>query len=555
MRHWRSNLLLLVFLFCGATILSRLLFLQVQKHSFYEALAVGQQITGELAQGRRGEIFFRDGTPLASNKKGEYVFISPREIKNKEETAQELVDILELDFKGVLARAQKSNLFEPLKHDITKQEAEALKQKNLPGVYVQEEIFRYYPQEEMAAHIVGFVGGEGAGQYGIEGYYDELLKGKEAVITKTSGPLAFFSGFRETDTSGADIITTLDPVLQFIARKALLDNKDLLDFQSGQVIIMEPGSGEILAFAQVPSFDPNHYSEIKNVEIFQNSAIQKAYEPGSVFKPITMAAAIEEGKVTPETTYIDTGTVWVGQTPIKNYHEKVWGEQTMTNVLEQSINTGAIFAERELGHHSFWEYIKRFGFLEETGIELQGELLPQNKEIQMGREISFITAAFGQGIELTPIQLIRAFTVFANKGKMVSPYIVKSVASSAPELSEHGSGKQVISEKTALTITSMLVSVVDKGSARRAGIKDYQIAGKTGTAQIAWPALGVMDKKGYSDKTAQTFIGFAPAFDPAFLIMIKLDAPQTETTEQSAVPMFNNMAQEIIDLWEIPPSE
>jgi len=342
-------------------------------------------------------------------------------------------------------------------------------------------------------------------------------------------------------------------VLHFIARKALLDNKDGLGFKSGQIVIMEPISGEILAMAQVPSFDPNDYSKTEDIGIFQNSVIQKAYEPGSVFKPITMAAAIEERRVTPETTFFDTGSVWVGQSEIKNYHEKVWGEQTMTNVLEQSINTGVVFAERELGDESFWEYIKRFGFLEETGIELQGELLPQNKEIQIGREASFVTASFGQGIELTPIQLVRAFTVFANKGKMVNPYIIKSMIPAIYESPRQESEKQIISEKTALAITNMLVSVIDNGSAKRAGIKNYEIAGKTGTAQIAWPSLGISNKRGYSDETTQTFVGFAPAFDPVFLIMIKLDSPQTETTEQSAVPMFRNIAQDIIDLWEIAP--
>lgn len=550
MRRWRSFLLSFLFLGLAATILGRLAFLQIKKYKFYQALGEGQQKILEKQRGKRGEIFFSNGEPLAVNKTGKYLFISPREIKDKEETTQVLSQILDLDNEWLLTKVQKNNLFESIKHDISEQEERLIRENDLEGVYIEEEIFRYYPQKNLASHVVGFVGGENTGQYGVEGYYNELLSGKEILREKEKGPFGFFLNTKE-ENSGTDIYLTLDPLIQAEAERLLLENQERIGYKSGQILALEPRSGEIIALAQVPGFDPNLYFENKDPEIFQNAVVQKIYEPGSVFKPITMAGALNEKRVTPQTTYIDNGLVKIGGWTVYNYAHRTWGEQTMTRVLEMSINTGAIFAERELGDNLFLDYIEKFGLFGKTGVDLQGEVFSQNSELKKGYEINFATASFGQGIEITPIQLAQAFTAIANNGKMTSPHILKKTY---PPITQKNrfEEEEIISSKTASELTTMLISVIENGSGKAARIDGYHIAGKTGTAQVPWSALGIQ-KSGYSPETTQTFIGFGPALNPEFLILVKLDNPKTKTAEYSSTPIFQQLAKYIIDLWEIPP--
>ncbi len=269
-----------------------------------------------------------------------------------------------------------------------------------------------------------------------------------------------------------------------------------------------------------------------------------------------MAAALEEGSITPQTTYQDPGTIKIGGWPISNYDNRKYpGNITMTQVLEKSINTGAVFAEQQLGNNDlFLGYIDQFGFFKPTGIDIQ-EIYSENSELKKGYDINFATASFGQGIGITPIQLIRAYAAIANDGKLVKPYIVEkivrgeNVLETQPRMIEEDS---VISSKTSSQLAAMLISVVENGYAKSAKIPGYYVAGKTGTAQISYAALNI-DKRGYSDKTWQSFMGFAPAFDPKFLILVKLDNPQTKTAEYSAVPLFHDLAKYIIDYYQIPP--
>jgi len=262
-----------------------------------------------------------------------------------------------------------------------------------------------------------------------------------------------------------------------------------------------------------------------------------------------MASALNEGKITPSTTYTDPGAIKISGFTIFNYGQRVYpGKITMTEVLEKSINTGAVFAERQISHQTFLDYIEKFGFFEPTGIDLQGEVFSTNSNLKKGYEVNFATASFGQGIEMTPIQLFGAFSAISNGGKLVKPYMLENPDPNLDEIK----GRQIISQKTAAQLTAMLVSVVENGFGKSAKIPGYYIAGKTGTAQIAFSALGI-DKSGYSEKTIQTFAGFAPAFNPRFLILVKLDNPKTRTAEYSAVPIFRELAKYIIDYYQIPP--
>lgn len=538
MKKWRINLIFIAVILFGAAIIGRLVYIQIIQHDLYKALAQGQQKDFQLIKGERGEIFFSGGEILAKNIKRKYVFASPQEIKEKEKTAGTLSQIFNLDEELILEKLKKDSLFEKIKSKITKEEEQALKEINLAGVYLGEAVFREYPQGTTASQTIGFFGGEERGQYGIEGHYDDVLQGEEGI---------------QEFNKGSDIFLTIDYNIQFMAEKLLESAKENLNIKGGQIIVLDPNSGKILALANFPNFNPNNYSEV-DFELFQNSAVQKPFEPGSVFKPITMAAALEQEKITPKTTYIDTGKVKIGEYTLRNYGENVWGKQTMTGVLEKSINTGAVFVERQLGHELFLEYIDLFGFFEPTGIDLQAEFFSENREFKKGYEINFATAAYGQGIEMTPIQLVRAFCAIANGGKLVRPYIVEKIVENGTtiETQPEISSEQIISQKTASQLTAMLISVVENGFARAAKVSDYYIAGKTGTAQIPWSTLNI-NKEGYSQETWQSFIGFAPAFSPRFLILIKLDNPGAKTAEYSAVPIFKELAKYIIDYMQIPP--
>jgi len=458
------------------------------------------------------------------------------------------LQIVQGGFYGALAKGQQG-LFRPLQGERGKIFFE---DGRILAADINEEgkVSRKYLQGNIASQVVGFLGGELIGQYGIEGFYDDVLQGKTSFLE------AGDSGAAGEEVDGGDIYLTLDYNIQFTAEKLLEKAKKDLDIESGQVIVMGPVSGKIVALANFPNFDPNSYSEVEDFQIFQNAAVQKLFEPGSVMKPITMASAINEGKISPNTSYVDTGKLKIGGYTISNYDNRVWGKRTMTEVLEKSINTGAVFAENQLGGELFMKYLDDFGFFEPTGIGLQGEVSSENKLLKQGYEINYDTASFGQGIMITPVQLMRAFSTIANSGKIVDPYIVEKISNKEsgeiPGVGPKIFNKQIISPKTASQVAAMLVSVVENGYGSSAKIPGYYLAGKTGTAQIPWSAIGI-DKKGYSEETWQSFMGFGPAFNPKFMIFVKLDNPKAKTAEYSAAPIFKELAKYIIDYWQIPP--
>jgi len=556
MKNWRVNLILVFIFLWSCLIIGRLIYLQIVQRDYWRALAQGQQKFFTQIQSKRGEIFFQSGVPLAINRNFDLIYLSPKEIEKPEETAKSLSEILNLNENLILEKITgKDSFYELIKNKLTEEEVSNLKKLNLPGVYLGEATLRYYPQEFLTSQVIGFLGGNGTGQYGIEGYYDQELRGKSGFEEGEWGPWGPLIKKAEAEAQkGSDIILTLDYNIQFLAEKLLEKAKENLEIEGGQIIVIDPNSGKILALANFPNFNPNQYSEVKNLEIFQNSAIQKIFEPGSIFKPVTMAGALEEQKITPSTTYIDQGFVKIGDHTIYNYDYKIWGEQTMTQVLENSINTGAIFVEKELGHNLFLKYLEKFGIFEPTEIDLQGEIFSDNKEFKKGYEVNFATASFGQGIEMTPIQIVRALSVIANGGKLIKPYLVEKIITDGKEieLSPKILDSSVISQRTTSQLTTMLVSSVENGYAKRAKIPGYHIAGKTGTSQIPFSSLGI-NKLGYSDKTWQTFVGFAPAFDPKFLILVKLDNPKAKVAGVSTTLIARDLMKYIIDYWQIPP--
>ena len=310
MRNWRINLTLVFIFLFGAAILSRLVYLQIIQADFYSALAKGQQNFFIKTQGERGKIFFQNHElPVATNKANYFVYASPPEIpqEEKESVAEALSRILAQDAKLIYEELQKDSLYELVKDRLSEKEIKILEEQKFSGIYIGKENARDYPYEEFASHVLGFVNKDGDGQYGAEEYWDDILRGKDNVLSSERGPFGyFFPNKAESSSDGSDLFLTVDYNIQYFVEKLLSDAQKKINFEAGSVIVMKPKTGEVIALADLPNFNPNKYYQEKNLAIFQTDAIQKAFEPGSVFKPITMAGALNEGKMTPQATYRDS---------------------------------------------------------------------------------------------------------------------------------------------------------------------------------------------------------------------------------------------------------
>lgn len=563
-RNWRVISIWIIILCFGAVILGRLFFLQILNHKLFQAQTLGQQAGFSSIVGSRGQIYCvnsqysKGGVAsgevknLAINKEEWTISALLKEIENKENFAETLSARIDISKEDILSMFEGEDIsYVVIKREITKDKLEELKSLNLKGLQWESSSQRYYPQGELAAGILGFLGGEGVGQYGVEGYYDNILRGKSGIKEEKKGFDLIFSSNKEVYLDGSDVYLTIDYNIQFEAEALLKKAKEDFGIDAGQIVVIKPDTGKILALANFPSYNVNEYSKVSDMNIFQNGIVQKLFEPGSIMKPFTMAIALNEGKITPDTTYVDTGSLSFGTKTIHNFDNKVYGKQTMTQVLESSINTGAVFAEEQVSHKTYLDYLEKFGFTEKTNIDLQGEVYSRNETLMNNApDMNIATSSFGQGIDLNPMQIIRAFCALANGGKLVKPYIVEKIVNgisetyTTPEFSE-----QIVSKQTLSSLTKMLVSVVDNGFNKVAKIPGYYFAGKTGTAQVA-----LANEKGYDkDKTIQSFIGFGPAYNPQFLILVKLDNPKVSSSSLSAVPVFKKMAQYMISYWQIPP--
>ena len=562
-RSWRLIILIAIFLLMAASLMGRLFYLQIISHKYYSALALGQQTGFNEIKGSRGEVFLQNSQDskgaqssgeiksLAINKEVWTLGASVQNIKDKEAFAEAVGAITNTLPAVILEKISNTENYVVLKKEVTPTEVVGLRALAVGGIDLQSSLARYYPQESLASQLIGFVGGgDGTGQYGLEGFYEDELKGKMGIQEEKRGfdIISIVSGGQSLN--GTDLYLTIDYNIQFQAESLLQEAAQKLSMASGQILVIKPDSGRILALANYPSFNPNEYGRQTDYGIFQNSAVQKIFEPGYIFKPFTMAVALNEGKITPDATFIDTGSVKIGPAVIYNFDRKVYGVSDMSRVLEKSINTGAVWISQQIPHDTFVNYLGEFGFNQKTGVDVQGEVYSRNDILKTGSATGFATASFGQGIEMTPVQLAAAFSMFANGGKVVTPYVVEKMVSGGQEQkAQPNISGQVISAKTAEQVTKMMINVVERGFGDIARIPGYYLAGKTGTAQVSYE-----DKKGYyPDKTIQSFIGFGPALKPEFLILVKLDDPKVPTSSLSAAPIFGKLAQFIINYWQIPP--
>lgn len=433
----------------------------------------------------------------------------------------------------------------------------------LPGFGFDLEKYRYYPEKEIGSHLLGFVSRseeEANGRYGLEEFFNDDLFGKYGSLKseRAGQSNTVIVNDREyvKPENGSDLVLTVDRNVEFVACEKLKEAVKKHGADGGSVIILNPKTGAIIAMCSVPDFDPNNYKDVGNIRVYNNPATFDQYEPGSVFKVVTMAIAIDQNKVSPATTYNDPGELMIKgwNKPIRNSDFDTKGGHgvvDMNTVLENSLNTGAIFAMRQVGPKVFADYVRNFGFGERTGIELGSESPGNigNLLANKVKEIDAATASFGQGIAVTPLQMIMPYQAIANKGILMKPYIVKSIIRSDGKTEEiiPKQIRRVISAKTADTMSAMLVNVVEKGHSSKAYIQGYYIGGKTGTAQIA--TAGGYLKNQY----IHTFIGIAPIENPTFVMLTKMDSPKDVTyAEGSVVPLWKDIADFMLKYYQVP---
>jgi cell division protein FtsI/penicillin-binding protein 2 len=563
LKNWRVNLVFLLLILFSLSIFWRLFDLQVLKGSFYKALAQGQQSILSQTEPKRGDIYFKNGEILAATKEEPFLRVCVKDLESKEEAADVISQILKQDKEEILKTIDAGEgFYKTVKENLSKEEMDGINDLKMKGVEVSWQYKRLYPNLNTGSQIAGFLNKDGQGQYGLEEYFNDSLAGEEKFENKKVTPWGFLFSSSE-NSSGQDngFYLTVDYSIQFEAEKILKAGVEKYGAKGGEILVAEPATGKIIAMAQYPNFDPNKYGE-SAMENFSNKSVQTTFEPGSIFKPITIAIALNEGKITPYTIFYDNlGYRQVGGYKIYNYSQKIWGTRKMYESLQYSINVGVMDAETLIGNQTFYDYFtNKFEFNDETGIELAGEVVSQNKELKKAldkrTQVTFATASFGQGVEMTPLQIVRAFCGLANKGQMPEQMriIEKKVADGKEEIPDSQTFKTLISQENADILVKMMINVVENGYGHLAKIPGYYVAGKTGTAQMSYASLG-QDKAGYSTTdTWQTFMGFAPAYNPRFVMLVKLDNPaNTLTSEYSAVPMFHSLAKYILDYWQIAP--
>ncbi len=538
------------------------------------------------------------------------IYADPTVISEAEitKTASILSNYLEEPVASLESKLSKRKVrYAFLKNKLTPDTSRKIEEMDLKGVVLLPEHWRFYPEGDLGSHIVGFINRENTGQYGLEGYFNIELEGKKGSILTESDPFGRRITVGNTEiinaVDGDSIVLTVDRIVQREVEKILKEQVEKFRADSGQVIIMNPFSGAIIAMANYPSFDPNVYTdsyELRSIDegeavqkttplfkkdergkyiavtreeredetiqkyaysnrfgsgVFKNKAVSEFYEPGSVFKPIVMAIAIDANEVDPETTFEDDGPLQIDEFEIKNSDEVYHGTTTMTEVLELSLNTGMSRVAQKLGKRLMYKYIKNFGFGEYTNVKLEGETKGDVEYYTGWSKAKMLTTSFGQGIVVTPLQMLTAWAALANGGKLVQPYVVDSViqdgvvTETRPEIIH-----RVISEEASSIITSMLTSVVRRGHGRPADVPGYLIAGKTGTSQIAGNNGRYETGEG---SVITSFAGYFPALEPEFVMLVKFDRPRIgENTwgSTTGAPTFGLIAEFLIDYYNIQPS-
>lgn len=546
---------LTLFIFIGFLLLItiKLFYLQVISPLSHANYLKFQKIYPE-----RGKIFDRNGLPLALNQTTYLLYIEPKKIEDTDYLIKKIDEELKIGESTLEAKIDKSKEWISIRSGVTKEQKERLKKFGIKGLDFQPNFQRYYPEASLAAHLLGFVGknknSEDIGYFGIEGFYDKDLYGLPGIV-KTERDLfgrPILVGTQEkTDPeNGRSLMLTIDKSVQNIAKRELERGLEKYKAKEGCVIIADPKNLEILSLSCLPDFDPDKYFLFAE-EDFKNPTITSVYEPGSTFKPLIMAAALNEHKIKPNDLYNEEGAVEITGYRIKTWNDKYEGKITITRILEKSSNVGMVYVGEKLGKKNLFDYLQKYGLGEKTNIDLQGESESHLKPLSQWHTIDFATASFGQGLALTPLQMIRAFSAVINGGELLQPHIVKKIIYDGGEKRiESRVNRRVISTITSEMMKKMLVSTVKNGEYKWTVPEGYQIGGKTGTAQI--PIKGKYDPS----KTIASFIGFAPADDPKFIGLVILKEPKTSPYgSETAAPLFFDIAKELLVYYNISPDQ
>jgi cell division protein FtsI (penicillin-binding protein 3) len=555
-RWIRIRILFLALLLVGAlgALFARAVRLQLGEGARLARLAREQYLLKVALPAHRGNIYDRQGVALASSVQVDSIFANPAQLTDPHGAANELAAALRLDPRALERRLDPEGQFVWVKRQVTAAEAEAVKRLDLPGVGTVKESRRFYPERDLAAQLLGFTGLDGEGLEGIERRYDESLKGRTILVPgvrDAKGRTISEESISSQDQEGASIQLTVDRGIQYLVQQAL--SKEVAQSRSvaGIAIVMDPNSGEVLALAESPTFNPNSVGE-RDRDSLRDRAVTDAYEPGSTFKAFVAAGALQDNVASPNTPVFGENGSW--ELNGRTIHDhKPFGWLNLARVLQVSSNIGAAKIGLLLGRERLRDYLNAFGFGEKTDVGLPGEV--HGTIAPFRSDLASATASFGQGVTATPIQLVTGYAALANGGRLLRPYVVSRITQPDGTVTETGSKevRRVVSVPVAKAVTRMLEGVVQKGgTAESAAVPGYKVAGKTGTAQKVDPVSG-----GYSaDKRLASFIGFVPDDAPRLVIGVFLDEPKGEIYGgEIAAPVFREIAEGALRQLGIAPTE
>lgn len=532
----------------------RLVWIQVINSAEYEHKALSQRIKEFVVNSERGIIYDNTGRKLAVSLPAKTVVALPDNVINPEKTAAELAEILDISYNTIYRRITSEAAAIFLQRKVSGKTSQEIKNKNLPGITFTEESKRYYPEGELASHIIGFTGVDNNGLNGLELSYNNYLSGKagKMIVEKDAEGKTIPNGIREAvpGRDGYNVQLTIDEVIQYMAEKELKNAAEKFDFSGGSVIVMDSSNGDLLAMANTPTYNPNNFADYSE-KSWRNRAINDVFEPGSTFKIITAASALEEGVITENDILTDPGHIYVENEEINCWSRVGHGSQSFAEVVKNSCNPGFVEVGLKMEKETFYSYIKAFGFGEQTGIRLPAEAVGIIPEYQKIGPVELATFSFGHGLSVTPIQLAAAVSAVANEGKLMMPRLVKEVdtgtgGNSENIINEPQLVRRVISKSTANKTKELLKQVVESGTGTQAAIEGYEIGGKTGTA-----------KHYNEDIYDSSFIGIVPAGDRDLVVLTILYDIKGETYygSQTAAPVFKNLTTNILNYLNIKPDQ
>jgi cell division protein FtsI/penicillin-binding protein 2 len=552
----RITFLFILFIIFYFLLIYRLYNIQVIQSDKFEEIAQQEHLTSFSIEGERGNIYDRNLKKLVVNVKVQSLFAIPPKIENPREAALKISLILNLETKEVLDKLNQKRPFVWIKRKLNEKEVEDIKKLNLEGLDFLKESKRFYPKNYLASNLMGFVGIDNQGLEGLELFFDQELKGLPGLVVlerdALGGKIPLSIKELNTHRDGNSIVLTIDEVIQYITEEALDKAFQKYKAKAGVAIVVEPKTGEVLAIAVRPSYDPNYFNKYA-LDLWKNLAITNAYEPGSTFKIVTIATALEEGVVKLDDQFYCKGWTNYNRHIFHDIHQH--GSQNLTDIVKNSCNVGVIQVGTRLEQKVFEKSIRRFGFGTLTEINLPGEVNGLIRSSKDWSKISLASISIGQEISITPIQLIMAVSAIANRGTLMKPLIVKEILDSnqnSVKVFKPKPVRQVVSVETALTMTKILEQVVIDGTGREAKLDEYQVAGKTGTGQIFDFATGKYSNSAYTS----LFVGYVPAENPKMSILILLDQPKGSYYGGTvAAPVFKEIASKVLPYLSIPPNQ